>query len=117
MTADTMHPPIEQLSLVRVLDALADPARLAAVQTLARTGESACTRLQRQAGLDISRSTFSHHQKILREAGIIQVRINGAQRLLSLRRDDLEARFPGLVDAVTGPDAQLDLRIPDASRR
>jgi DNA-binding transcriptional ArsR family regulator len=94
------HPPVSDLRLSKVLAALADPGRLATVRALARKGESPCTRLQHDAGLTISRSTFSHHQKVLREAGILLVRVRGAERILSLRRDDLDARFPGLLDLV-----------------
>lgn len=102
-----MHPATSELRLVKVLAALADPARLVMVQTLARNGESPCTRLQDDAGLEISRSTFSHHQKVLREAGIIQARIHGLQRILTVRRDDLEACFPGLLHVVLATPAEL----------
>lgn len=94
------HPAVGELRLSKVLAALADPGRLATVRALARVGESACNRLQADAGLEISRSTFSHHQKVLREAGILQVRVHGAERILSLRRDDLDACFPGLLNSV-----------------
>jgi DNA-binding transcriptional ArsR family regulator len=99
------YPPVEELRLPKVLAALADPARLAAVRALATNGESACTALQMEAGLRISRSTFSHHQRILREAGIIRAEVRGAQRILSLRRDDLDICFPGLLEAVVSADA------------
>lgn len=99
------HPPAEELRLPKVLAALADPARLAAVRALAESGESPCTALQMRAGLRISRSTFSHHQRILREAGIIHAEVRGAQRILSLRRGDLDICFPGLLDAVLATDA------------
>jgi DNA-binding transcriptional ArsR family regulator len=99
------HPAPEEFRLTSVLAALADPARLAAVRTLAATGESPCTRLQHEAGLTISRTTFSHHQKVLREAGILQARVHGTERILSLRRDDLDQRYPGLLDAIlNAPD-------------
>lgn len=102
------HPAVTELRLAKVLGALADPGRLATVRALARKGESACTRLQHEAGLEISRSTFSHHQKVLREAGILRVRVRGAERILSLRREDLDACFPGLLDAIlTTSDAHL----------
>lgn len=97
---DDLHPPAESLRLVSVLAALADPARLAALRALARSGESPCNVLQREAGLDISRSTFSHHQRVLREAGLIRVRLKGSERILSVRRDDLDERFPGLLETV-----------------
>jgi DNA-binding transcriptional ArsR family regulator len=105
--ADGLHPPAEELRLVTVLAALADPARMAIVRTLAGAGEAACHRLQDKAGLQISRSTFSHHQRVLREAGIVRVRLSGSERLLALRRDDLDVCFPGLLDAVLDTPDQL----------
>jgi len=99
------HPAPEDFRLTAILTALADPARLTAVRTLAATGESPCTRLQHDAGLTISRTTFSHHQKVLREAGIIAARVRGTERILSLRKDDLDQRYPGLLDAIlSAPD-------------
>ncbi|GAB2734347.1 hypothetical protein GCM10010442_64750 [Kitasatospora kifunensis] len=94
------HPAATDLRLARVLAALADPARLLAVRALAAKGESPCTELRRAAGLTISHSTFSHHQRVLREAGVIRVRVDGSRRVLSLRRDELDAHFPGLLSAV-----------------
>jgi DNA-binding transcriptional ArsR family regulator len=98
--SDDRHPPVADLRLPKVLAALADPVRLATVRTLAGIGESPCTDLHHAAGLQISRSTFSHHQRVLREAGIIQERIRGAQRILSVRREDLDTCFPGLLNAI-----------------
>ncbi len=104
--ADQTHPAVGDLRLAKVMAALADPARLLTVRTLARKGESPCTRLHHDAGLTISQSTFSHHQRILREAGILRVDVRGSQRILTLRRTDLDACFPGLLDAVlsTAPE-------------
>jgi len=50
--------------------------------------------------LGISKATRSQHLKILRESGVTQTRVEGTRRIVALRRDDLEARFPGLLDAV-----------------
>jgi DNA-binding transcriptional ArsR family regulator len=50
--------------------------------------------------LGLSKATLSHHFRVLREAGLVRTRLDGRKRLLSLRIDDLEARFPGLLDAV-----------------
>jgi DNA-binding transcriptional ArsR family regulator len=100
VSEETVHPPVEDLTMPKVLAALADPARLATVRTLARVGESACGQIQHDAGLVVSKSTMSHHLRILREAGIVRSRVQGARRLLTLRREDLDARFPGLLDAV-----------------
>lgn len=99
---DDRHPPADELRLARVLAALADPVRLVTVRALAAAGSSPCNELHSAAGLQVSRSTFSHHQRILREAGVIRERIQGAQRILSVRRDDLQSCFPGLLDAVLG---------------
>lgn len=106
---DDRHPPAGELRLPRVLAALADPVRLAAIRTLAALGESPCTELHHAAGLTVSRSTFSHHQRILREAGVLAERISGAHRIVSVRRDDLDSCFPGLLDAI--------LETPDALAR
>lgn len=90
------HPPTESLSLPRVLHALSDPVRLALVQSLAAEGEKACGALN----LNVAKSTASHHFRVLREAGVIQMRPDGTQFINSLRKEDLDKRFPGLLDAV-----------------
>ncbi len=88
------HPPITDLSLPDVLYALSDPVRLQIVQTLARSGERACGSF----GIPLAKATLSHHFKTLRETGVIAMRAAGTQRLCSVRRADLDARFPGLLD-------------------
>ncbi|NJK48812.1 helix-turn-helix transcriptional regulator [Candidatus Gracilibacteria bacterium] len=90
------HPDSAQISLAGVLYALGDPVRLEVVRRLAVEGELTC------AALDcaIAKSTMSHHFKILRESGIIYTRKEGTQHINSLRREDLEAQFPGLLDIV-----------------
>jgi DNA-binding transcriptional ArsR family regulator len=112
------HPAPEEFRLAAILAALADPARLAAVRTLAVKGESPCIRLHHEAGLAISRTTFSHHQKVLREAGIILARVHGTERILSLRKDDLDKRYPGLLDAIlNAPSDPAELPAPAESSR
>ena len=86
------------LSLPTVLYALSDPVRLRIVQMLATGEERACGTF----GLPLAKATISHHFKVLREAGVIAMRPVGTQHLSSLRRADLDARFPGLLDAVLG---------------
>jgi DNA-binding transcriptional ArsR family regulator len=93
---DLHQPDTADLDLTTVLQALGDPVRLKIVRSLAAGGEQACGTLE----LGISKSTRSHHFKTLREAGVTYTRIEGTHRRVSLRRDDLEARFPGLLDAV-----------------
>jgi DNA-binding transcriptional ArsR family regulator len=105
--SDTRHPAATELRLSKVLAALADPVRLVTVRTLSATSGIPCTELHRAAGLTISQSTFSHHQKILREAGVIAERIEGAHRILSVRREDLDYCFPGLMEAVLQTPEEL----------
>jgi DNA-binding transcriptional ArsR family regulator len=90
------HPPIESLTLAGVLYALSDPARLSIVQRLACQGEQPCGALS----LPVAKSTASHHFRVLREAGLIQMRAEGTQFINSLRREELDGRFPGLLAAV-----------------
>ena len=90
------HPDVQQVALTTVLHALSDPVRLSIVRTLASRGEQCCG----ACGLDLPKPTLSHHFKVLRESGIINVRIQGKQRCMSVRRDELESRFPGLLEAV-----------------
>jgi len=83
------------MTLTQVLYALSDPARLFIVQSLAK-GAQACGALS----LPVAKSTASHHFRVLREAGIIQMQADGTQFINSLRREDLDSRFPGLLEAV-----------------
>jgi DNA-binding transcriptional ArsR family regulator len=91
------------VALTRLLAALADPGRLRAVRALADNDGAACTELQAEAGLTVTKSTMSHHLRILREAGLVHVSARGARRVITLRRVELDARFPGLLDAVLHP--------------
>ena len=53
--------------------------------------------------LGVSNSTLTHHFKVLREAGVIETQPQGHLRLNRLRREELDARFPGLLDSVLRP--------------
>jgi DNA-binding transcriptional ArsR family regulator len=103
---DGIEPAAEDIQLPRVLAALADPHRLAAVQFVARHGESWCAQVIEQAGLPMTKPTFSHHLRILREAGIVTKRVQGAKGYMSLRKADLDQRFPGLIDSILSADAE-----------
>jgi DNA-binding transcriptional ArsR family regulator len=82
---------------VDVLQALADPVRLEMVRILAGTDEEiSCGHIP----LPVGKSTSSHHFRVLREAGVLRGRQEGTRRYYRLRRDDLDARFPGLLDSV-----------------
>jgi DNA-binding transcriptional ArsR family regulator len=90
------HPSCEELELSQVLHALSDPARLEIARRLAPGDEWACGHFD----LGLSKATLSHHFRVLREAGIVKTRVEGRKRMLSLRRTDLDACFPGLLAAV-----------------
>jgi DNA-binding transcriptional ArsR family regulator len=97
-TVSLPEPRPADLRLEPVLGALSDPVRLSIVRTLAATdGES---RSCGSFGLGVSKSTASHHFRVLREAGIIRQHDEGRRRMTELRRADLDARFPGLLASI-----------------
>jgi DNA-binding transcriptional ArsR family regulator len=91
------HPARDELELSAVLHALSDPQRLHVVRVLA---ETAAPRRCGSFGLSVTKSTATHHFRVLREAGVIEQCEEGTARLNSLRREDLDERFPGLLDAI-----------------
>jgi DNA-binding transcriptional ArsR family regulator len=93
------HPELSDVELPAVLFALSDPARLELVRQLAAAGPLTVAQCQAN-GPDVPKSTFSHHLKTLREAGLVRNEPSGRQRTVTLRRDEIEKRFPGLLDAV-----------------
>jgi len=97
------HPDPEQLHLTDVLHALSDPVRLEIVRLLGSHQELSCGRLE----VSVSKSTLTHHLRVLRDAGLTYTRSEGVQRLVSLRRADVEARFPGLLGCVLGQPQTL----------
>ncbi len=90
------HPPRDEIELAAVLHALSDPMRLRIVVALAVEDKRTC----KSFNLPVTKSTCTHHFRVLREAGMIRQRLEGTTRLNSLRREDLDARFPGLLDSV-----------------
>jgi DNA-binding transcriptional ArsR family regulator len=90
------HPSCRELELSDVLHALSDPARLEIARRLAAGEEWSCSSFD----LGLSKATLSHHFRVLREAGVVKTRVEGRKRLQSLRREDLDACFPGLLEAV-----------------
>jgi DNA-binding transcriptional ArsR family regulator len=90
------HPEPHEIELAAVLHALSDPMRLRIVAGLAAIDKRTCGSFD----LPVTKSTCTHHFRVLREAGLIRQRLEGTTRLNSLRREDLDARFPGLLDSV-----------------
>ena len=91
------HPSVDEVSLQQVLEALVDPVRRSIVRQLAASGDD------RSCGtfdLPISRSTSTHHFNVLREAGLLRQYYVGTTKMNSLRRDEMERRFPGVLDSL-----------------
>jgi DNA-binding transcriptional ArsR family regulator len=97
----SLPPDLATVDVVTVLQALADPVRLEIVRQLAgcensAPGELACGQIE----LPVGKSTASHHLKTLSSAGITTEREEGTRKFIRLRREELDRRFPGLVDSV-----------------
>jgi DNA-binding transcriptional ArsR family regulator len=96
MAETIFHPDLADVTLAAAMAALGDEVRLTIVRVLEEGGERVCGTFE----LGVSKATRSHHLKVLREAGVTRTRVAGTQRFVSLRRDEFDARFPGLLDAV-----------------
>lgn len=90
------HPNRDDIELTSVLYALSDPIRLSIVNAIAKCGEQSCGSFD----LPVVKSTMTHHVRTLREAGVLNVRKQGTQHFLTLRSEDLNIRFPGLLAAI-----------------
>jgi DNA-binding transcriptional ArsR family regulator len=90
------HPPIETISLEQILHALSDSTRLSFVKSLTKEEKQSCGNLT----IGMSKSAASHHFRVLREAGILHMQEQGKHYINSLRKDEIDSRFPGLLDAV-----------------
>jgi DNA-binding transcriptional ArsR family regulator len=106
--AEPAHPGVADIDLFHVLHALADPTRMMIVQILRKTPERLCGTFP----ADVAPSTLSHHFRVLREAGIIRQRDEANRRWTSLRLDDLNARFPGLLDHIADSYMSTQTRQP-----
>ncbi|MFF0521812.1 ArsR/SmtB family transcription factor [Actinomadura nitritigenes] len=92
------QPAREALALAPVLHALGDPVRLELVRRAWAHPESTCSALA--DGMDVPLSTLSNHWRILREAGLISMAVDGRHRRVRPRDGDLDDRFPGLLEPI-----------------
>jgi len=91
------HPNIDQVELTDIMYALADPTRLEIVALLANAGKQmTCGEIN----LNRPKSSMSHHFKILRAAGLVETLIEGTEHMNSLRVEEIEQKFPGVLNAV-----------------
>lgn len=101
MTKEYRHPPLNRVTLPEAMQALSDPVRIGIVRLLLEAGEGkefACNEFP----MRLSKATRSHHFQILREAGFIRTRVEGTRCMNSLRGEELQKRFPGLLGVITG---------------
>ena len=90
------QPSSNEITLPKILHALSDPVRLEIVLKLASAGEIACGCF----GLAMPKSSLSHHFKVLRTSGVLATRREGKEWVNSLRKEDIEALFPGVLDSI-----------------
>ncbi|MEU3829056.1 helix-turn-helix transcriptional regulator [Streptomyces sp. NPDC029080] len=88
--------------LLTALSALADPVRIQLVRDLASHPDwtLSCSNFE----VPVGRAAKSHHFSVLRDAGLVEQRDQGPKRLNRLRREEFDARFPGLLDLALRAD-------------
>jgi DNA-binding transcriptional ArsR family regulator len=92
-------PDLATIDGLTVLHALSDPVRLEIVRQLAGCSGSSELRCG-QIEVPVTKSTASHHFKMLYAAGLVSEREQGTSKYMRLRREELDERFPGLLDSV-----------------
>ncbi|MDO0917116.1 helix-turn-helix transcriptional regulator [Streptomyces sp. DT2A-34] len=108
---DLPHPAREEIRLEGVLHALSDPMRLQIVRELAAVGdELSCSHFD----LPVTKSTTTHHFRVLRESGVLQQVYRGTAKMNGLRKDDLDGLFPGLLDCLLDAAARQAVRLGGA---
>ncbi|GHC12213.1 ArsR/SmtB family transcription factor [Cerasicoccus arenae] len=90
------HPDLSDVALPAVMQALSDPCRISIVHALLKHEELACNELP----VEVAKATLTHHMAVLREAGLIYTRVDGAKCLNSLRSEEFDKQFPGIISLV-----------------
>jgi DNA-binding transcriptional ArsR family regulator len=99
VTRHLPQPSRDDIEIVTVLHALADPVRLELIRSLSKSVDPKSCAVDAY-DVDISAPTLSHHWRVLREAGLTTTMVEGRTRWVELRTEDIDARFPGLLSAV-----------------
>ncbi|MET9258776.1 helix-turn-helix domain-containing protein [Amycolatopsis sp. NPDC004079] len=101
MSRTLPEPVVESFDLTVILGALADPGRRTILRAMYQAGGPVdCATLVEKAGLGLSNPTISHHYRVLREAGLTRTVTEGRRRIVHVRTDEVEGRFPGLLEAI-----------------
>ncbi|KAA2252871.1 helix-turn-helix transcriptional regulator [Solihabitans fulvus] len=103
--ANLDEPVRAEIEIAGVLHALSDATRLTVIRQIQDDGERLCGSFE----VGVAKSTLSQHLRVLREAGVTRTRCRGNQRWVSLRRDDLDDLFPGLLDVVLSAVSQMEV--------
>jgi len=101
------HPDAEEITLPNVLAALGDTTRLAIIGHLSRCEGigMTCGQFTNLAG----KTSITYHVSKLREAGVVNVTPEGTRRRVTLRRTDLDNRFPGFLDSIIASTGDLSI--------
>ena len=101
------HPDTDQITLPNVLAALGDTTRLAIIGHLSRCEGigMTCGQFTNLAG----KTSITYHVSKLREAGVVNVTPEGTRRRVTLRRTDLDNRFPGFLDSIIASTGDLSI--------
>lgn len=97
MARNFNHPSAKDLTIDGILYALSDPVRRTIVAKLAKGENMSCSK---SCSADMSPSTVSFHHKALRENGLIRSEKIGVEVINTLRKDEIDKRFPGLLDSI-----------------
>lgn len=92
-------PDLADIDVLTVLQALSDPVRLEMVRQLASCPAEDGLKCG-QMRLPVKKAAASHHLRVLWEAGLVDAEKQGVYKIIWLRRDELDRRFPGLIDSV-----------------
>src|SRR5690606_5477188 len=102
---EARHPEVDEITLTGVMAVLSDPIRVGIVRVLADGRERGWGELR----VPVAKSTLSHHLRVLRDAGLTRTRQEGTRCYVTLRREDVQARFPGLLEAVLAAAEEDDV--------
>jgi DNA-binding transcriptional ArsR family regulator len=101
-----VHPAVEEITVEGILHALSDPVRVAIfVGIVAQACPLTCSDFLTVTERPIPKSTLSQHFKILREAGLIRSERRGVELHTVSRCEELDRRFPGLIQAIVAAHA------------
>jgi|SRR5215472_14567006 len=95
-----VHPAAEDITLAGMLGALSDPMRLKILKKLLERADGSLSCSAAAPCTDMAKSTLSHHFRVLREAGLIRTTKHGVENLNSVRSEEVNRRFPGLLKAI-----------------